>query len=40
MAKRTGRPLREVVSLAEEAARRRQRGPHPADPHFDPDEPA
>ena len=41
VAKRTGRPLREVVSLAEEAARRRHRGPHhPADPHFDPDEPA
>ncbi|HEU5082872.1 MAG TPA: nickel pincer cofactor biosynthesis protein LarC [Acidimicrobiales bacterium] len=42
VAKRTGRPLREVVSLAEEAARRRQqRGlRHPADPDFDPDEPA
>ncbi|HSP04095.1 MAG TPA: LarC family nickel insertion protein, partial [Acidimicrobiales bacterium] len=40
VAKRTGRPLREVVSLAEEAARRRQRVPHPADPDFSPDEPA
>ncbi len=41
VAKRTGRPLREVVSLAEEAARRRHRTPsHPADPDFDPDEPA
>jgi len=39
VAKRTGRPLREVVSLAEEAARRRHR-PHPADPDFSPDEPA
>jgi len=39
VAKRTGRPLREVVSLAEEAARRRHRG-HPADPDFSPDEPA
>jgi uncharacterized protein (TIGR00299 family) protein len=39
VAKRTGRPLREVVSLAEEAARRRHR-PHPADPDFTPDEPA
>jgi len=39
VAKRTGRPLREVVSLAEEAARRRHR-PHPADPGFTPDEPA
>ncbi len=34
VAKRTGRPLREVVSLAEEAARRRQPDPGP------PDEPA
>lgn len=40
VAKRTGRPLREVVSLAEEAARRRHRAPHPADPDFSPDEPA
>lgn len=40
VAKRTGRPLREVVSLAEEAARRRHRVPHPADPDFSPDEPA
>jgi pyridinium-3,5-bisthiocarboxylic acid mononucleotide nickel chelatase len=42
VAKRTGRPLREVVSLAEEAARRRQvRGLHdPSDPDFEPDEPA
>ncbi|HEY1116330.1 MAG TPA: LarC family nickel insertion protein, partial [Acidimicrobiales bacterium] len=40
VAKRTGRPLREVVSLAEEAARRRHRAPHPADPDFTPDEPA
>ena len=42
VAKRTGRPLREVVSLAEEAARRRHlRGlHHPADPDFEPDEPA
>jgi len=42
VARETGRPLREVVSLAEEAARRRQqRGlRHPADPDFDPDEPA
>ncbi|HEX4903731.1 MAG TPA: nickel pincer cofactor biosynthesis protein LarC [Acidimicrobiales bacterium] len=39
VAKRTGRPLREVVSLAEEAARRRHRQ-HPADPEFTPDEPA
>lgn len=41
VARRTGRPLREVVSLAEEAARRR-RGPssHPSDLDFDPDEPA
>jgi hypothetical protein len=39
VAKRTGRPLREVVSLAEEAARRRHRS-HPADPDFTPDEPA
>lgn len=39
VAKRTGRPLREVVSLAEEAARRRHRA-HPADPDFSPDEPA
>ncbi len=45
VARRTGRPLREVVSLAEEAARRR--GPtalHPSqvdfDPDDDPDEPA
>lgn len=37
VAKRTGRPLREVVSLAEEAARRRSL--HPADTDF-PDEPA
>ncbi|MFP5578491.1 MAG: nickel pincer cofactor biosynthesis protein LarC [Acidimicrobiia bacterium] len=40
VAKRTGRPLREVMSLAEEAARRRHRAPHPADPDFTPDEPA
>jgi pyridinium-3,5-bisthiocarboxylic acid mononucleotide nickel chelatase len=40
VAKRTGRPLREVVSLAEEAARRRHRAPHPTDPDFSPDEPA
>lgn len=38
VARRTGRPLREVVSLAEEAARRR--GSHPSDFDFDPDEPA
>lgn len=41
VARRTGRPLREVVSLAEEAARRRSRTPsHPSDTDFDPDEPA
>ena len=40
VARATGRPLREVVSLAEEAARRRHRAPHPADPDFSPDEPA
>lgn len=41
VARRTGRPLREVVSLAEEAARRRARTPsHPSDTDFDPDEPA
>ena len=39
VARRTGRPLREVVSLAEEAARRRNRE-HPSDLDFDPDEPA
>lgn len=39
VARRTGRPLREVVSLAEEAARRRHRD-HPSDLDFDPDEPA
>ncbi|MDZ7676306.1 MAG: nickel pincer cofactor biosynthesis protein LarC [Acidimicrobiales bacterium] len=38
VARRTGRPLREVVSLAEEAARRR--ASHPSDLDFDPDEPA
>ena len=41
VARRTGRPLREVVSLAEEAARRRTATPnHPSDLDFDPDEPA
>ena len=41
VARRTGRPLREVVSLAEEAARRRSPTPnHPSDLDFDPDEPA
>ena len=41
VARRTGRPLREVVSLAEEAARRRASTPnHPSDLDFDPDEPA
>ena len=41
VARRTGRPLREVVSLAEEAARRRAPTPnHPSDLDFDPDEPA
>ncbi len=41
VARRTGRPLREVVSLAEEAARRRPTSPsHPSDLDFDPDEPA
>jgi uncharacterized protein (TIGR00299 family) protein len=41
VARRTGRPLREVVSLAEEAARRRTTTPaHPSDLDFDPDEPA
>jgi uncharacterized protein (TIGR00299 family) protein len=41
VARRTGRPLREVVSLAEEAARRRATTPnHPSDLDFDPDEPA
>ncbi len=45
VARRTGRPLREVVSLAEEAARRRGPTPlHPSqvdfDPDDDPDEPA
>lgn len=39
VARRTGRPLREVVSLAEEAARRRVPA-HPSDLDFDPDEPA
>ncbi|WP_436794293.1 nickel pincer cofactor biosynthesis protein LarC [Actinospongicola halichondriae] len=39
VARRTGRPLREVVSLAEEAARRRLPS-HPSDLGFDPDEPA
>jgi len=39
VAKRTGRPLREVVSLAEEAARRRQRI-HGPDHDPTPDEPA
>ncbi len=39
VARRTGRPLREVVSLAEEAARRRVPS-HPSDLDFDPDEPA
>ena len=39
VARRTGRPLREVVSLAEEAARRRHRD-HPSELDFDPDEPA
>lgn len=39
VARRTGRPLREVVSLAEEAARRRVPA-HPSDVDFDPDEPA
>lgn len=39
VARRTGRPLREVVSLAEEAARRRHRE-HPSELDFDPDEPA
>ena len=39
VARRTGRPLREVVSLAEEAARRRGPTPlHPSDIHFDPDD--
>ena len=39
VARRTGRPLREVVSLAEEAARRRAPTPlHPSDIHFDPDD--
>lgn len=41
VARRTGRPLREVVSLAEEAARRRTpMSNHPSDLGFDPDEPA
>lgn len=49
VARRTGRPLREVVSLAEEAARRRAHlSSHPSDldfdpefdPDFDPGEPA
>lgn len=47
VARQTGRPLREVVSLAEEAARRRAEtvsALHPSDPTFDsdddPDEPA
>lgn len=41
VARRTGRPLREVVSLAEEAARRRSPvANHPSDLDFDPDEPA
>lgn len=40
VARRTGRPLREVVSLAEEAARRRHVPSHPSDLDFDPDEPA
>ena len=40
VARRTGRPLREVVSLAEEAARRRATPNHPSDLDFDPDEPA
>ena len=40
VARRTGRPLREVVSLAEEAARRRSSSGHPSDLDFDPDEPA
>ena len=41
VARRTGRPLREVVSLAEEAARRRSPAVnHPSDLDFDPDEPA
>lgn len=39
VARETGRPLREVVSLAEEAARRRGVN-HPSDIDFDPDEPA
>ncbi len=39
VARRTGRPLREVVSLAEEAARRRAPTPlHPSDLRFDPDD--
>lgn len=41
VARRTGRPLREVVSLAEAAARRRSpMANHPSDLDFDPDEPA
>lgn len=40
VARRTGRPLREVISLAEEAARRRATPSHPSDMDFDPDDPA
>lgn len=40
VARRTGRPLREVVSLAEEAARRGRNTGHPSEIDFDPDEPA